>query len=310
MLKRIYLRKIYLSLAALFAAFLIYFIPSNKPKLEVKTKLEYVDSKVENAPIFLMDKNSYVALTNAPVSEKDIEKKARELIKILTIGAMESKVPSGFSAILPPDTEVLNLNYEKEILKINFSKDILNVDKNLEEKMIEAIVYTLTSIEKVNKIIIYVEGDILTKLPKSKINLPSTLDRTFGINKEFDLTNTKNITDVTVYYINQINENYYYVPVTKYLNDTREKINIIVEQLSTEFNPNKKLMSFVNNDVKLVSSILDGKDMKLELDKIGEDGDLTNLINNMISLSACDNYDINSVTLNTSQKKCKNAETK
>ena len=52
--------------------------------------------------------------------------------------------------------------------------------------MIEAIVYTLTSIDQVDKVIIYVEGDILTKLPKTKINLPSTLDRTFGINKEFD----------------------------------------------------------------------------------------------------------------------------
>ena len=31
------------------------------------------------------------------------------------------------------------------------------------EKMVEALVYTLTSIEKVDKIILYVEGDILTK---------------------------------------------------------------------------------------------------------------------------------------------------
>ncbi len=312
MLKKIYIRKIYLSVAALFALLLIYLIPSNTPKLNIKEELEYVDSSVTSTPIFLMDKNSYVALTEAPVSESNIEKRARELIKILTVGGMDSKVPSGFSAIIPPDTEVLSLSYDHDVLKIDFSKDILEVDKALEEKMIEAIVYTLTSIDKVDKIIIYVEGDILTKLPKTKINLPSTLDRSFGINKEFDLTSTKDITDVTIYYINQINENYYYVPVTKYLNDNRDKINIIIDELSINFNPNKKLISFMNSEVKLVSSNIDDRIMKLEFtgETYNVNKEINNALNQTISLSVCDNYDIDEVFLNTSQKFCKNTTLK
>ncbi len=312
MLKKIYIRKIYLSVAALFALLLIYLIPSNTPKLNIKEELEYVDSSVTSTPIFLMDKNSYVALTEAPVSESNIEKRARELIKILTVGGMDSKVPSGFSAIIPPDTEVLSLSYDHDVLKIDFSKDILEVDKALEEKMIEAIVYTLTSIDKVDKIIIYVEGDILTKLPKTKINLPSTLDRSFGINKEFDLTSTKDITDVTIYYINQINENYYYVPVTKYLNDNRDKINIIIDELSINFNPNKKLISFMNSEVKLVSSNIDDRIMKLEFtgETYNVNKEINDALNQTISLSVCDNYDIDEVFLNTSQKFCKNTTLK
>lgn len=312
MLKKISIRKISLSIAALFALLLIYLIPSNTPKLDIKEQLEYVDLNVTSTPIFLMDKNSYVALTEAPVSESNIEKRARELIKILTVGGMDSKVPSGFSAIIPPDTEVLSLSYEHNVLKVDFSKDLLDVDKDLEEKMIEAIVYTLTSIDKVDRIIIYVEGDILTKLPKTKINLPSTLDRSFGINKEFDLTSTKDITDVTIYYINQINENYYYVPVTKYLNDTRDKIDIIIDELSVNFNPNKNLMSFMNEDVKLVSSNIENRKMKLEFkdDIYNTNENITKALNQTITLSVCDNYDIDEVFLNTSQKMCKNAEIK
>lgn len=34
--------------------------------------------------------------------------------------------------------------------------------------MIEAIVYTVTTIDEVKSVIIYVDGDILTKLPKTK----------------------------------------------------------------------------------------------------------------------------------------------
>ena len=89
--------------------------------------------------------------------------------------------------------------------------------------MIEAIVYTLTSIDEVKKIILYVDGDILNKLPQTGKNLPSTLDRTFGINKEYDITSMKDIEDVTIYYINKYNNDYYYVPVTKYVNDDREQ---------------------------------------------------------------------------------------
>ena len=311
MLKKISIRKLCLSATALFAILLIYLIPSNTPKLKIKEELEYVDTEVTSAPIFLMDQNSYVALTETPISESNIEKRARELIKILTVGGMDSKVPSGFSAIIPPDTEVLSLSYDHDVLKIDFSKDLLDIDKDLEEKMIEAIVYTLTTIDKVDKIIIYVEGDILTKLPKTKINLPSTLDRSFGINKEFDLTNTKNIKDVTIYYINQINENYYYVPVTKYLNDDRDKINIIIDELTINFNPNKNLKSFINNDVKIVSSNINDRTMKLEFKSDTNNiNEIDESINKTISLSLCDNYDIDEVFLNQSQKSCKNVKTK
>lgn len=288
-----------LSTLALFAMFLIYIIPSNDKGLNIKEELEYVNTNVESSPIFLMDQNSYVALTSVALNDESIESKARQLIKVLTIGGMDSKIPSGFSAIIPPNTEVLNLSYENGLIKVDFSKDLLNVSEDLEEKMVEAIVYTLTSIDKVDNVIIYVEGDILTKLPKSKINLPSTLDKTFGINKEFDLTSTKDITDVTIYYINQISDNYYYVPVTKYVNDDRDKMSIIIDELSNNFNPNKNLMSFLNDGTKLVSSEVKDGSMYLNFNEdilrnsVSEDISLEVL--NMISYSVGANYDVEKV---------------
>lgn len=303
MLKKISIRKIGISLSALFAILLIYLIPSNIPKLKPEESLEYVNINMEGQDIFLLDQNSYIALTEAPVTEKDIEKRALELIKILTIGGVDSKVPSGFSAILPPDTEVIDITYDHDVLKVNFSKEILDIKKDLEEKMIEALIYTLTSVKGVDKIIIYVEGDILTKLPKTKINLPSTLDRNFGINKEFNLTSTKDITDVTIYYINQINENYYYVPVTKYLNDKRDKVSIIIEELSIGLNPNRKLISYLNEDVKLVSSNIEGDTISLELKDLREE--VKEKSDEMVTLSLCDNYSIEKVNINEDRQKCR-----
>ena len=306
MLKKISIRKIVLSSLALFAMFLIYIIPANENTLNIKEELEYVNTNIESSPIFLMDKNSYVALTSVAVNDTNIENKARQLIKVLTIGGMDSKIPSGFSAIIPPNTEVLSLSYENGLIKVNFSKDLLNVSEDLEEKMVESIVYTLTSIDKVDRIIIYVEGDILTKLPKTKINLPSTLDKTFGINKEFDLTSTKDITDVTIYYINQISDNYYYVPVTKYVNDDRDKASIIIDELSKNFDFNKNLMSFLNEGTVLVSSTVKDGQMMLNFNEeilnnsVSEDISKETL--DTISLSMVANYEIKEVVFNVGDR--------
>lgn len=303
MLKKISIRKIMLSSLALLAMLLIYIIPENN-SLNVQKQLEYVNYNVDSSPIFLLDKNSYIALTSTALNDTNVVDKARQLIKILTIGGMESKLPSGFSAIIPPNTEILSLSYEKGLIKIDFSKDLLDIRKESEEKMIEAIVYTLTSIEGVEKIIIYVEGDILTKLPKSKINLPSTLDKSFGINKEFNLTNTKNIQDVTIYYINEVSGNYYYVPVTKYINDTNNKIDIIINELSN--NVNNNLMSFLDENTKLVSSTIKDNNMYLDFNE-NIVSDLKNNISkeilDTVSLSVHANYDINNVIFNVNGKK-------
>ena len=122
----------------------------------------------------------------------------------------------------------------------------------MEEKVVEAIVYTATSIKEVKSVIIFVDGDVLTKLPKSGINLPSTLDRSFGINKEYDLTSTDSINQVTVYYVDEYNDNYYYVPVTKYLNDDRDKIKIIIDELTSANMYQTNLMSFLNSNTELL----------------------------------------------------------
>jgi len=238
---------------------------------------------------------SEVAVTS---SKNDIETRAKELLNVLIQGgSSEDKLPNGFKALLPSETKILSLKYDAGIIKVNFSNEILEIDETMEEKMIEAIVYTLTSIDGVEQIIIYVDGDILTKLPKTKINLPSTLDRSFGINKEYDITSMKDINMVTVYYINKYNENYYYVPVSRFVNDDRDKIKIIIDSLSSSSIYNNNLMSFLNYNAKLLSATQDLDTMRLEFNSyIFSDYDERKILEEVIytiSLSVEDNYDIN-----------------
>ena len=304
MLKKMSIKKIIVSTSALFALFLVYLIPKNEMiTLEnVKQELEYVDKNVITDNIYLEDSNNYLGRATIALAsnETNIEERAKELLEILIKdGAGESKIPNGFKSLIPSDTKILSVKFEDEVLKVNLSKELLDVDAEKEEKIIEAIVYTLTNIEGVDKIILYVDGDILNKLPKSKINLPSTLDKSFGINKEYDITKTKDINQVTVYYVSKFNDNYYYVPVTKYVNDDREKIRIVIDELTGSTNYNSNLMSFLDSNTKLISVNNSDNIMELEFNN----SILNNLNTNeileeviyTISLSIDDNYDVDEV---------------
>ena len=307
MLKKISIRKLIISFSALFTLFLIYLIPNNendKNKLEdIPQELEYVNNDLVTSSVFLLDSYNMLGKTEVPVSSKDIESLAKELLEVLINGgANEDRIPNGFKSVLPSDIKILSLKYDKDLIKVDFSKELLNTSKEMEEKIVEAIVYTLTSINGVNKVIIYVDGNILTKLPQTKINLPSTLDRSFGINKEYDINSIKDINQVTIYYVNKNNDNYYYVPVTKYLNDDRDKIKIVIDELSGNSIYNTNLMSFLNSNAELISSEKKDDLMHLNFNEyIFSDIEEKNILEEVIytiSLSVCDNYEVKGVVFN------------
>lgn len=299
MLKKFWIKKLIVSCSALFALFLLCLIPKHESNVlkEVKQELEYMSIPVNKHEIFLMDVNGYLSRTTMSINSSDVIGKAKEILNTLIIGSSgESKIPNGFRGIIPSDTKFSNIEFKDGILKVNFSSDLLDVKEELEEKIIEAIVYNLTSIEGVDKIIIFVDGNVLSKLPKTGINLPSALDRSFGINKEYDLKSTKNITDVTIYYVNKYNNNEYYVPVTKYLNDDREKIQIIVDELAGTTTYNSNLMSYLNSNTKLlaISETIEELDLVFNnyiLDNM-TDKDILEEVIYTISLSVKDNYDV------------------
>ena len=303
MLKRIYMKKIVTCLVALFAILLIYMIPENKEVINYKEELEYVNKDIKTSTIFLLDSNNYLASTKIITEKTDTVSKAKELLNALIIdGNMQDKIPSGFKSIIPSGTTILNLTYDNNVIKVDFNESLMNTNSENEERIIEAIVYTLTSIENVDYVIIYMEGEILTKLPQSKITLPSTLDRSIGINKEYNLNSTKNINQTTIYYISKFNDNMYYVPVTKVNNDNREKIEIIVDELSSSNLYKTNLMSYLNNNAELISVNESEDEMIVNFNSaiLGDINtkDILEEVIYTISMSINDNYDIENVIFN------------
>lgn len=312
MLKRMYFRKFFASTAVLFALLLVYLIP----KEEINTyslknlpqRLTYVVQNVETSVVYLWDVNHKLARTEVVVSSKKPIALAKEVINILiTDGAGNEKIPSGFKAVLPSGTEILSIGLEDGLLKLDLSESVLDVSKEEEEKIVEALIYTLTEIDGIDNIILYVKGDILSKLPQSKINLPSTLNRSFGINKEYDLQTFQDVTSITVFYIGSYNDDYYYVPVTKYMNsDNREKIKVIIDELASGPTYGSNLMSFLNSNTKLLATEQEVDTLFLVFNEfIFSDMNEKNILEEVlytIELSIMENYDISEVIFQVNEE--------
>lgn len=301
MLKRQIIKKLTITSAILFSFFLVCIMPNKNEKVTFKEEVKYMDDlKREN--IYLLDKNNYLGRTRIVINSTDIVSKAKELLNSLMIeNDNEYKIPNGFKGIINSETKILNIEYKDNIIKVDFSKELLDTKKEYEEKIIESIIYTLTSIEEIKKVMIFVEGKILSYLPQTKISLPSILDRNFGINKEYNLKKYKDTKKVTIYYLKDKNNEIYYVPVTKYINSDKEKIDIIINELK---NSSNELKSYLNNNTVILESKKNNDTLELVFnEKIYDNSDsIRKEVIETISLSMKDNFDVDKVSFRLNNK--------
>ncbi len=315
MLKKISIRKIMVSSLALFALLLIYIMPDkqeNNYSLS-KNNINYVYDNAKEV-IYTLDKNNLVARATIKGYNNNIEEKIKNNIESLIIeGKNSNLIPNGFRPILPSGTEILNLDLKDKVLTINFSKELLDINKEYEEKMIESIIYTLTSIEGIEKVIIKVEGKTLEKLPQSGKILKTVLDKNYGINKTYDIASPYNIDTYTVYYVSKYKNEEYYVPVTKYVNnENKDKIKVIIDELSSSPTYENNLMSYVNKDINLINYKLENEILTLNFDNslYSNNTQILEEVIYAISLSLNDNYNIKEIVFKVNNKEIYKKNTK
>lgn len=294
MLKRFALKKIIIVSLSFIVLLLIYFFPTTE-NYNINTTVTYTDPVT--IPIYLVDQNELVSRFEVIKNSETPEDLVKEIINNLTIDATNSShIPSNFKKIIPKNTKIINLSVSEGLLKINFTKDLLEVSQENEEKMIESIIFSLTEIKEIEKIMIFVEGENLKELPKSKKTLPNTLDRSYGINKVYELESIKEVNKITTYYISKMDDYLYYTPVTTITNKQNEKVEIIIEKLKTAPTYQTNLVSYLQASAELLNYEILENSVNLSFNN-----HILNLNNNSIieevkytiALSIRDTYNIN-----------------
>lgn len=299
MIKKSSIRRICVATLTLFILLIIYFFPSNDTV--IKEHLSYITK--DEMPIFLVDNSDYVARTSIVKNSSETIEQIKEIIEALTKNTKKSSyIRDGFKPIIPEGTKILDLKLEENILTINFSKELLNVVHCDEQKMIEAIIYSLTEIKDIKKIKILVEGKPLTNLPNSNKKLPEYLDKSYGINKIYNIDSIKETTKTTIYYLSKNKDYYYYVPVTKVSNEKTERVEIIIKELKSTPIYHTNLISYLAASANMTNYELLESTISLSFNNYlianMKEEDLLEEVKYSIALSIRDTYGINEVIFN------------
>lgn len=233
MLREKLLRKIYITSLIIFVLFIISSFTINKSITNIKTEYQ-----TNISSIYLLDDNNYLLQVNISVKDN-----IKDNIPLVINSLKENnKHYSGLKGLLPANTKINKWELNNKILTIDFNDDLINVNELIKEKIIESIVFSLTSFNEIDGINITIN---------SKPLYNNILTRDIGINKEYDITKTSDIKKVVLYYYEEKNNNRYYVPVTKYVNSKDDKIKIIIDNLKTNYLIKTNLMSYLNDRINI-----------------------------------------------------------
>ncbi|AWB45786.1 hypothetical protein DCC85_17400 [Paenibacillus sp. CAA11] len=154
-----------------------------------------------------------------PLSSSQKDKRTLALQALVKNGPYQTKLPAGFTAVLPEGTEVqsLTVKEDEKLAVVEFTKPFAGYEAKDERKIIEAITWTLTSDPQVQNVEIWVEGQRLNEMPVDHTPLAHPLNRSAGINLELDqnvsLAQTR---PVTLYFTaTSSSGDPYFVPVTR-----------------------------------------------------------------------------------------------
>ena len=298
MIKTRAIRKIFITSLSLFIFLFIttffHFNTDNtlRTNLEIASPLGlYTDT------IYLLNERNLLVKSKVLLDEVDLKDKIIDLLDKLTV-KKNDYLPNGLFTYIPKNTEVLNVVLGDGLVTVDFSKEFLKMKLHLEKQIISGVVYSILELDnKLEGVVILVEGEVFLEYPNTHEKLDSPLTKKIGINEEYNLISRKDINRVVIYYLSRINNDIYYVPVTKYVNDSRDKIKIIIDELASSVIYEDNLMSFLHSNVKLLDYYEEGGVFFLNFNDYLFDSDdkVLEEVLYSISYSVFDNYDVNQV---------------
>lgn len=282
-------RKIFYTTLTTFIIITIYTLSYSKNNvLRTNFELEEIIN-MNTTPIYLLNNNNYLTKVDIFLDTDNLEDKPNAIIEYLK--ESNKKIKTNYNGYIPNNTKINNIKINNNILYIDLSEELLNGNTSI---IIPGLVRSLLCIENINKVDLKVNEKYIE-------NYEGLLDNKISINSKYEISNRNNIAEVTIYYMSKDNN---YIPVTKYLNDDREKIEIIIEELKDSKNSN--LISYLNENAKLLDYEEDNNILFLNFNEsLNDDDNKLNNTLNEIAYSIFDSYNILSVMFKINDKNVK-----
>ena len=280
------IRKLFYTTLTTFTILTIYTISSIEDNT-LRTNLELEDiTNIKTNTVYLLNNNNYLEKVDIFIEKSDVKNQVINIINYLK--ESNNKIQSNYNGYVPKNTNILDISIKNNILYLNLSKEFLKEDFNI---TITGLIKSLLEIKGIDKVELKVEGNYVEGYNK-------VFDKSLAINKKYELQNRNNINKVVVYYMSKDNN---YIPVTKYVNDKREKVEIIIDELKN--NNDSNLISYLNSNTKLINYKEENNIIFLNFNKyLIDDINSKEKIINQIAYSVFDNYDIEPVIFEIEEK--------
>lgn len=280
------IRKLFYTTLTTFIIITVYTISSFKDNtLRTNLELEEVINMKTNTA-YLLNKDNYLTKVNIYLDSNKQEEQVKYMVEYLKKN--NKRIERGYKGYIPEKTNILSIEIKDNILYLDLSKDFLEENTKV---TVPGLVRSLLSIKNIDRVDLKVEKEYIN-------NYDKLLDDKIAINEEYKINNRKNISEVVIYYLTNDNN---YIPVTKYLNDDREKIEIIIDELKESNNSN--LISYLNNNLKLKDYEEENDVYILNFnDYLNEDKTTKEYLLNEIAYSIFDNYQVSSVMFKINDK--------
>ncbi|WP_347549380.1 GerMN domain-containing protein [Pseudalkalibacillus hwajinpoensis] len=209
---------------------------------------------VTTRQLYLLDANGMVVPQSFQLPA--VESAAKQALEYLVVdGPITEMLPNGFQAVLPAGTVVNGIDQMDDTLVVDFSKEFGDYAAENEKQILEAVTWTLTQFDGVEKVKIQINGYDQMEMPVNGTPIGDSFSRSNGINHEMgNVVDVSNSTDVTVYFMAQSEDYAYYVPVTKRMEGVSDDVSGVLKGLMEGPPVHSGLFSQFSKDLKLLNA--------------------------------------------------------
>ncbi len=192
--------------------------------------LNISDQDTRPITLYYKDSNGYIVpVVRNLKKEEGIAKAALSSLVDSPENRSDLKI-LGLEPVLPANTKIELAIKEDGLIRANFSDEILSLkDKKEEEGLVNAIVYTLTEFETIDKVQILVNNEIRESLTYgTKVGTPISRGNINNLHNNIEGESEK----LTLYmYNNPTGEYTYFVPITKNVSSSSINIESALKEL-------------------------------------------------------------------------------
>ncbi len=177
--------------------------------------------------LYLIDSNGMVAPQTLDIPLPESKEVAAQALEYLVMdGPVSALLPNGFRAVLPPGTEILGLNLQEDgTMIVDVSEDFKEYNGESELQILQAMTYTLTEFDGVDRVQLWIEGEEQEEMPVNGTPILDGYSRANGINiMPLAAGDIMNQEAVTVYFPAVHHETQYFVPVTQHVEGNQDNM--------------------------------------------------------------------------------------